>query len=146
MKIVLIFACLAFQVGCARTPTTSLYSAGCDVTKAQEVFSDPVRYFGKRFCGQMVALVEDRQIWLLPLTPSDAARPNLDLALDGDSSRRLEVSLAGKSKAIIYIEGRIDGLRKCFEEPAITDARFRCVPFDRPAQFEASVVEIIELR
>ena len=109
--------------------------AGCDATSFPEVFSNPSQYFGKTFCGYVMAVPTER---ILPVYPVGEVPPTRDTVgfFDVKTDRRIRILTQSKSgPVIVYVRAKINGSEECFDPNSGVD----CVPFKH--SFTLNVLE-----
>ena len=125
--------------GCALTPGNQ----SCQVTDANELFKDPLKLSGAKFCGELVAVRYPTITHLFPPDGGTDTREELQLVLDAKATARLE-NLAGEISPVrMYVEGRMEVDEWCFnpDNPKLNRA---CVPFSRPAELRVTVLKLRE--
>lgn len=103
----------------------------CNVGNLDLVFSDPIRYRGQRFCGEVVGVPDRTGILFYP-TVGPAAENRYDTVMfitDRHVSDALRLRNTGPFRT--YLEGRIEPMSECFSEPARRGA-VECVPVRHP--------------
>jgi hypothetical protein len=113
--------------GCAAhvSDTPRAKDTQCDSTSFAEVFSDPARYFGKTFCGDVMAVPTER---ILPVYPVGDVPPSRQTVgfFDIETDRRIrDMSQGAAGPIVVYVRAKIDGRKECFDR----NSGATCVPF-----------------
>jgi hypothetical protein len=114
-------------------------SAGCQVTDLNAVFSDPMSFNGKRFCGDVVGVPQRTGITFFPSAYEYSSR-FYDTAMfldDRNLSDRLRLSQTAPFR--IHLEGIIRPAEDCFSREALEGAAF-CTPTRRPITLRVTSV------
>jgi hypothetical protein len=99
----------------------------CDVTSLKELAAEPLRFAGKRFCGDAFILEQGRSIYVVN---GFGERPSDDLSLLITSTSSDKLGQLQSKPEKFYIEARIDPMGECFAPPA--DNGEECSPYRRP--------------
>lgn len=127
---------LAALFGCAHPSAQSARHHRCEVTSLNEVFRDPPRYFGVRFCGEALAVPEGRVLKLFPPSADiPAERNDTVMFLDGRTADALDP--ADRQPFRLYMEGVIGGVRECYQSPSSRRVTV-CTPFRHPINISVS--------
>lgn len=125
---------LIIIIGCA--PIGHESSSRCDVTSLQDVFRDPPRYFGKRFCGMALAVPEGRVLKIFP--PSEAIpEERNDVVMFLDVATADALNPRNRLPFRFYMEGVIGGMEECFES-STSEMQSICTPFRHPLDIRVS--------
>lgn len=133
ISVLFAFAALA---GCAHASSRAGRNSGCEVTSLADVFREPLRYVGKRFCGEALAVPEGRVLKIFP--PSQeipAERNDTVMFLDGATADALDPP--DRQPFGLYIEGVIEVMEECFQPPS-SEMETACTPFRHPINITAS--------
>jgi hypothetical protein len=129
---------------CAPMPTGASAERTCHVQALDAVFSSPLAFDGKRFCGRALAYPEGNSVKLFPIGHDLSERYDL-VAIPG---AEVETALARANRGgpfEIYLEGRIRPHRACFRRPVQPDGTQACLPFRRPINIDVESYRILEL-
>jgi hypothetical protein len=111
----------------------------CDESSLQTVFSDPLSFLDKTFCGDVRVIRESRAIKMFPKElPLPDQRTDILLLPDREHAKKIENYLREGETTIFYIEGVIGGDKECFANPEIA-----CLPYSRPLTIEVSTLRPI---
>lgn len=124
--------------GCASLATAAAADRRCDVTDLGELFRNPLRYEGKRFCGRAIAYRHSRTIEVFPEgePPNDRFDTALFLSRRADSQVRERL---GRAERIpIYVEGKVRLQKPCYSVHPQGDT---CIPYKRPIDLRVARLE-----
>lgn len=109
----------------------------CDVTSLAEVFRNPPHFFGKRFCGEALAVPDGLALKIFPPSRTiPQERNNVVMFLDETTANALEP--IGRRPFRLYLEGVVSGMEECFQPipPGYSD--WTCTPYRYPLDIQVS--------
>ena len=115
--------------GCAYSGAASATDRRCDVTELAELFRDPVRYEGQRFCGRANAYRHSRVIEVFPEGQLPKDRFDTALFLNRSADTKVRERLGSAGMISIYVEGKIRLQKPCYRVHPEGDT---CIPNKRP--------------
>jgi hypothetical protein len=115
-------------VGTTTTPSTRLSANGCEVSDLAEVFTAPLKYDGKWFCGAVV-FISDPIFGFYPQSPT-SQEDRYGTVLLPKSSRSQAAELVRLGSGRLFVKGRLRVERRCVNKKAI------CTPISRPIDLE----------
>lgn len=136
LAIVAAFSAAAVAASCSpRVQSNTRIAHGqCDVSSLAAAFKQPLAYLNQRFCGNVVAVQDERLVKLFPDGELPADRDDIAVLLDSKDQDR--IPFAGNATIRVYVEGVLEGERDCFQPTTQTV----CVPVSRPLWLKSVVV------
>lgn len=127
---------MLIAVSCSHAVNVAGRNHGCDTTALSDVFSDPPSFFGKRFCGEVLAVPEGRVLKIFPPSSEIPAERN-DVVLFFDSAATDALDPPDGRPFRVYVEGVIGGMEECFQSPPSGMAS-ACTPYRHPINLTVS--------
>lgn len=125
----LVVAGSAAFAGCASLGTASAEDRRCSVTDLAELFRNPLRYEGKRFCGRAAAYRHSRVIEVFPEGGLPSDRFDTVLFLSRRADTEVRERLGSAERISIYVEGKVQLQKPCYRVHPEGDT---CIPYKRP--------------
>jgi len=134
---VLMFAALPGLMAACAIADGPRNSAACPMQSLEDVFLSPTDWNGRRFCGWVRAIPEDRSIKLFPSEEGlPSVRNDLVMIVERQTERLFKNGLKQNKQSLVYVEGKIETKLRCFNDKTID-----CIPYHRPLTIELSRVE-----
>jgi hypothetical protein len=121
---------------------------GCDVTSMADIFRNPPSYFGKHFCGEVLAVPDEGALKIFP--PGRVPSERNDVVLFLDRATFDALGPVGSRPFRLYLEGEVNGMDECFQPTppghSSSDERWSCTPFQHPLDIRVSRFRRLDLR
>jgi hypothetical protein len=135
----MIFALLTILPGCATVAQAREETSDpqCDVISPADVFRNPQQFFGKRFCGEALAVPNGLSLKIFPpsrVVPQE--RNNVVMFLDEITANALEP--IGRRPFRLYLEGVVSGMGECFQPIPAGYSDWTCTPYRYPLDIQVS--------
>lgn len=134
VPLICLFGCSPVIQGPAET-----LAASCHVNDLNEVFADPTKYFGRKFCGNALARARGNVIEIFPVNTLLDNTPETAMFLDSKTHYEVFHRINEHGTIVIYLEGIIDGMRECFEARESGD---KCFPYERPLDLDVTMYRL----
>src|SRR6185312_304422 len=128
MRVCILSTILSCAVGASAAAAHA--TPNCAETSLQKVIVDPLRYAGRRFCGEVLVAQPDR---VTRIMSSAAELTSYGTVVLATIATRHLLGEVGSQQSAYYIEAKIKPQMECFGPETATANE--CVPFARPVMF-----------
>src|SRR5918996_2933704 len=101
----------SFAAACVHITAPMHDARACDVSRIDDVLSNPLLYSGKWFCGNAFVVLQDRTVRVLAKSEDDLSN-DIVLIVTNETTNRL--GPFGERPKRYYLEAMVDPMAECF--------------------------------